>query len=42
MEAFKVEHAGRIDTFIAIQFLFDHFWQQAKVRPATGVFSVSV
>ncbi|GAB4815572.1 hypothetical protein N2152v2_002618 [Parachlorella kessleri] len=30
MEAFKEEHAGRIDTFIAIQFFFDHFWQQVK------------
>lgn len=32
LAAFSKEHARRIDTFVAVQFLFDHFWSAAKVR----------
>lgn len=35
LAAFSKEHVRRIDTFVAVQFLFDHFWSAAKVR---GVF----
>jgi len=28
----RADNAERINTFIALQFLFDHFWKQLKVR----------
>lgn len=27
----RADNAERINTFIALQFLFDHFWKQLKV-----------
>lgn len=31
LEAARREHAGRIDAFIALQYLFDRFWKAVKV-----------
>lgn len=39
MAAVRKEHVLRIDTFVAIQFLFDHFWTAVKVWGCQGMWS---
>lgn len=40
LEAFSKENAGRIDTFIALQFLFDYFWTATKVGGGRGLIRI--
>jgi 4-alpha-glucanotransferase len=40
LRALVAEHAGTISTFVALQYLFDRFWAETKVRQGGGQYLV--